>query len=92
MTNNKQKELTTAKLQNILGKDLKDFEQKIIPRCYCANCKSNYQSTITNYKIFLNNLDDIILKGFCKNCGHSMSRYLETGDVLKYQKIIRKIK
>ncbi|MDQ0965933.1 DNA polymerase II large subunit [Flavobacterium sp. W4I14] len=37
-------------------------------------------STITNYKPYLNKLNDIILKGFCLKCGGPVNRYIETGE------------
>ncbi|MBI5452221.1 hypothetical protein HY945_02075 [Candidatus Gottesmanbacteria bacterium] len=85
-------EISKKDLEFIYGEDFILFEQKIIPYCYCANCKTSYQSTIINYKIFLNDLNDIILEGFCKSCNHPIARYLETGEVEKYQKIIEKVK
>ena len=52
----------------------------ITQNCFCVQCKKNYQSTITNYKILLNDLLDIELKGNCLECGHSIGRYIETGE------------
>ena len=54
--------------------------------CFCVQCKNAYQSTITNYKIFLNQLYDIELEGNCLDCGHRMGRYLETGENKKTAK------
>jgi hypothetical protein len=48
--------------------------------CYCGQCKNKYQSSITNYIIYLNQLYDIELKGACLKCGHGIGRYIETGD------------
>ena len=85
-------EITGEDLKFIYGDDYDIFNQKIIQNCYCANCKTSYQSTIVNYKIFLNDLNDIILEGFCKTCNQPISRYLETGEVEKYQRRIEKVK
>lgn len=92
MSNKSQIKITKEDLISIYGKDYHFFEEKIIPNCYCGKCKTPYQSTIINYEIFLNDLNDIILEGFCAKCGNPVNRYLETGEVEKYQKMIEKIK
>jgi predicted metal-binding protein len=85
-------EITESDLKSILGNDFLDFEKKVISNVYCGNCDSPYSSTTINYHIFLNDLNDIILEGFCKKCGHPVSRYVEAGEVTKYQERIAKIK
>lgn len=85
-------EISEQDLKFIYSDDFSLFTQKIIPHCYCGHCKTPYQSTIINYKIFLNDLNDIILEGFCKNCDQPMSRYVETGEVEKYQERIEEVK
>lgn len=90
----KQKEIEIPKedFKLILGDDFAFFEEKVVPNCYCSNCKSPYSSTITNYTIFINDLNDVILKGFCKKCGNPVNRYMETGEVDKYQDAITTVK
>src|SRR3990167_4759513 len=85
-------EISKSNLISILGKDFDDFEKNIINHVYCTHCASSYNSTITNYSVFLNDLDDVILEGFCKKCNHPVNRYVETGEVAKYQKKISKVK
>lgn len=92
MTNKKQIEITKEDLICIHGNDYQLFEEKIIPNCYCAKCNSHYQSTIVNYKIFLNDLNDVILRGFCGKCSNPINRYLETSEVEKYQERIEKVR
>lgn len=60
MFSKKQQELTKEDLWYILDEDLNDFEKIIISRCYCGHCETDYLSTIINYKIFLNDLNDVI--------------------------------
>jgi len=84
--------ITKQDLIAIHGNEYHLFEEKIVPNCFCVKCDTSYISTIINYEIFLNDLDDVILKGLCANCGGKMSRYLETGGVEKYQEGIRKIR
>ena len=50
-----------------------------IANCYCVHCKNKHQSTITNYKITLNQLHNVESEGSCLECGHRMGHYLETG-------------
>jgi len=85
-------EISKSNLTSILGEDLDDFEKNIINHVYCGNCNSSYNSTIVNYSIFLNDLDDVILEGFCKKCNNPVNRCVETGEVAKYQKRISEIK
>ena len=89
MSNKKQIKITKEDLVAIYGSDYRLFEEKIIPNCYCGSC---HISTIVNYEVYLNDLDDIILKGFCAKCGKPVNRYLETGEVEKFQKMIIKVK
>lgn len=92
MPNKKQIEITKEELIVIYGKGYHFFEEKIIPNCWCVKCRTHYKSTIINYEIFLNDLNDIVLKGFCAKCGNRVNRYLETGEVPEYQKRIENIK
>ena len=92
MLNKRQIKITKKDLVKIYGDDYHFFEEKIISNCYCGFCRTPYNSTIVNYEIFINPTNDIVLKGFCKKCGNSMNRYLETSEVTKYNKEIKKIR
>lgn len=92
MPNKKEIEISEEDLKFIHGNDYELFKQKIISNCYCTKCNSHYESIIVNYKIFFNDLNDIVLEGFCQKCGNPMNRYVETGEVEKYQERIEKIK
>ena len=72
-------EITKEDLQKIYGKDWNFFLEKIVHNCYCNVCKGPYNATIVDYKVFLNDINDVILKGKCKTCGNRVNRYLETG-------------
>lgn len=85
-------EISKSNLISILDEDFDAFEKNIINHVYCASCDSSYNSTIVNYSIFLNDLDDVLLEGFCEKCNHPVNRYVETGEVAKYQKKIAKVK
>lgn len=92
MPNKNKIEITESNLRNIFKADFPDFEKNILENVYCANCSSSYGSVITDFRIFLNDLNDVILEGFCKNCDHPVARYVETGEVEKYLEPIKKIK
>ncbi|WP_025146273.1 hypothetical protein [Pedobacter jeongneungensis] len=62
----------------------------ILENSYCTTCKKT--STITNYKSYLNNLNDIILRGFCLKCGGPVNRYIETGENLQSAEVAVHIK
>lgn len=90
----RKKELKIAQedLKKIYGKDWKFFQEKILSNCYCHTCKGSYNATIVDYKIFINDLNDTILKGKCKICSTSVNRYLETGEVYAYEERIEEVK
>jgi hypothetical protein len=84
--------ITEKDLEFIYGKDYELFKNKIIPNCYCSKCDSNYCSKIVDYKIFLNDLNDVTLEGSCSDCGSKIARYVETGEVEEYENRIEDIK
>lgn len=62
----------------------------ILESCYCTGC--NDMCTITNFKPYLNKLNDIILKGFCFKCGRPVNRYIETGENMQSAAVAKHIK
>lgn len=85
-------EITNEDLRRIHGSDWEKFLKKIIRNCYCGHCQSNYDSIIIEYKIFLNDLNDIVLKGKCRTCKRPIARYAETGEVPQYSKRIEEVR
>lgn len=71
-------EINLEDIELIMG-DSFSFFPTILNNCFCAKCE-NHQTSIINYKAFLNNLQDISLKGECKRCGQQVGRYIETGE------------
>jgi hypothetical protein len=47
--------ITIEDVSFIFNDNLDEF-YFITQNCFCVQCKKNYKSTITSYKIFLNNL------------------------------------
>lgn len=84
--------ITQENLKKIYGKDWNFFQEKILNNCYCGSCKGPYNAMIVDYEVYLNDLNDIILRGNCKTCGNPVNRYLETGEAPEYVAVIEKIK
>lgn len=84
--------ISRDQLKFIYGDDYDFFVNKILSNCYCGQCPdSKYDSTIVNYEIFLNNINDTFLQGFCAKCGGKVGRYLETGEVPAYAPRIKQV-
>lgn len=93
MQTKKEIKLTETDLKTIYGPEYNFFREKILSNCFCFRCKDRgYDTTIVDYEIFLNDINDVILRGFCAACGGSVNRYLETGEVNKYLPRIKKVR
>lgn len=89
----KELKITEEDLKFIYGDDYGLFQSRILSNCYCKGCpESEYDSTIVNYEIFLNDLNDVVLRGYCAKCGGKIGRYSETGEVKEYLSRIKKLK
>lgn len=82
--------ITNEQFKYIVGKDLHNFEDKILQNCFCGNCGGD--SKILDFQIELNDLSDAVFRGKCKKCKLPMSRYVEIGDIFKYTGRIEEIK
>ena len=74
----KEHPITLPQLKTIFGNDWDFFVEKIIPNCFCQNCTEVV--TIVDFKIVVNDLNDVILRGKCAVCGGPVNRYSETGE------------
>ena len=93
MKTRNQVEITKKDLIKIYGEGWEEFEAKIIPNCFCGHCwNGKHTVSIVNYKVFLNDLDDIILRGICAECGVPVGRYVETGEIEKYAPRIKQLR
>ncbi len=81
LKNKTEKEITKEQLREILGEEWENY-QKIFNNCCCSKCDNGYSSTIVDYRIFINDLNDIILRGKCAKCGNLMNRYAETREII----------
>lgn len=84
--------ITQEDFRKIIGDEWDFFEQKIFTNCLCHKCDSKYHSTIVDYTVELNYLDDTILHGKCAKCGSPVNRYLETGENPVQVKVIEDIR
>ncbi len=87
--------ITEEDLKFIYGDDYTFFREKILPNCYCGTCSRegrNNMVTIVNYEIFINDINDVLLEGFCSVCGGKVGRYSETGEVKEYAPRVQKIR
>lgn len=82
--------LTLPQLKTIWGKDWDFFVEEIIPNCFCQTCKEVV--TIVDFKIVVNDFNDVILRGKCAVCGDGVNRYTKTGEVEYYASRIKKVK
>jgi hypothetical protein len=57
---------------------------------FCAKCSGSV--TIMNYKIYLDDRQDIIFEGICSTCKGPVSRYIETGGSPATENIARHIR
>ncbi len=66
----------------MLMKDKFEFFKSITSNnILCMNCMEDKGAVGMNIeKIFLSNLNDVIARGTCKECGGKVARILETGE------------
>ena len=85
--------ITEEELEYILGDEWKFFKTRILNNCLCYKCENDKgNSTIVNYQIYINYLNDTVFKGFCKKCNSKIVRSTETGEDAKMYESIQGIK
>ncbi len=95
---NNEVEINEDDFKVIFADEYNDFCEKIIPNCFCSHCRGKYSSPeysgsiIVNYRSFINDLNDVILRGFCSLCGNKIGRYVETGEMENTAKMAGQIK
>jgi RNase P subunit RPR2 len=83
--------ISLADVKYIYGTSLGNFK-RTVKSMFCMVCKAPYNSELTNFKILLNDLNDLELEGHCKECGNKIGRYIETGEVEQYVSRIETIR
>jgi hypothetical protein len=59
---------------------------------FCSSCDGKNKIEMVDYKLMLNDLDDIVFQGKCKTCSGRMTRYIETGEQARFQMRIQIVK
>jgi len=83
-------EINIEDVEIIMGKDF-DKLDILLDNVFCGHC-TEHTTTIENYKIFLNDIDDLIFQGQCKRCHNQVARYIETGENKSEAEIARHIR
>ena len=73
-------ELNQWEFQLVMGDSQNDRE--IFINNFFYDCKSSNRQLV-DYKVYLNDINDIILKGACSGCYTIAARYIETGENTK---------
>lgn len=74
----------------IMGEDFDELDI-LLNSTFCSACKQHV-TTIVDYNIYMNKIDDIIFKGKCKACGSPVVKYIETGESKSMGEIARHIR
>lgn len=90
MKSKTKKEITPNQIKQIFGDDYQLFK-KIERNVFCGYCKDGHVTTIVDYRSYVLDNYDLLLKGKCKKCGHDVARVLETGEVEENRKSIKAI-
>lgn len=71
-------EIGPLQLQLILGETWKEKIQLYSQSFFC-DCNTRNRELV-NYKSYINDLNDVILKGWCSACKTIATNYIETGE------------
>lgn len=74
----KELEITKAQFKAIIGDEWNEIADILQTNCFCSHCEKGSVG-IVDYSVFLNDLNDIIVRGKCSECESDVARYLETG-------------
>lgn len=83
-------EIGPFQLQQLFGDTWKTDLELALHTIFC-DCMAE-QKRLIDYKSYLNDLNDVILKGWCSNCKTKASRYIETGERKGIEKIAGNIR
>lgn len=68
-------------VRTLFGKMFPFFEWMVKEKVICANCfDTKGMLGMDIQEVYLSDLNHIIVKGICKECGGKVSRVLETGE------------
>ena len=90
MKNKNLTEISMKDIKYIMGDNFSFFNMAI-NNVYCGDCPAPHETTIVDYRAYLNYLQDIVLKGHCKKCRKKVGRYIEMGEDPEAGKRARKL-
>ena len=83
-------EIEIEDVKIILGDEFKELHV-FLETTYCGECAET-TTTIENFKIYLDKLDDLIFVGQCIKCKGQVSRVVETGETKNTAEVARHIR
>ena len=88
MKNLREKEINRFQLYTLLNDKQKEgFEYIVNHNVYCANCGGAREHGIDIVGIVLDKLNDVRIKGTCKNCKGEVTRIIEYGENEEFYQI-----
>ena len=73
-------EISLADVRLILGDRFDQVFKRAIHTSACPGCRREFNATIAIKEIWLNHIGDIIVEGWCKDCGFKLSQYIESSN------------
>ena len=83
-------EIGPLQLRSMFGHSCAEDIEIAINSIFC-DCGVEHKQLI-NYKSYINDLNDVILKGWCSSCKTIAARYIETGERKGVERIAGKIR
>lgn len=81
MSKLKEMSLDWVQLNNLLNQEEKDAYDFLLNNgVFCTRCSSICREGVDVISVSLNWLNDIVVKGRCKFCGHKVVRIMEFGE------------
>lgn len=82
-------EIQLEDVELIMGKDFLRLPV-FLNSAFCTKCSG--QTSVENFKIYLDDANDIIFDGTCVTCKNNVSRYIETGISGSTEEVARHIR
>ncbi len=73
-------QISLADVRLILGKHFNAVFKRAIAKNTCLGCQRELEAELVIKEIWLNHIGDIIVEGWCKDCGFKLSRYIEANN------------
>jgi len=66
-------------VQLIMGQRFRYDYPRAVRSAHCPNCRRIDEASIEVKQLWLNPAGDILVQGNCKDCGHRIEKFIETG-------------